>query len=166
MSESSHRHSLSSESPYDDVVHVHTHHHHSSSSSSESSSRKHRDRYAGSGSRYQEKAVEATGMEATMKTLPGKALALALILVLSALSYSLYRSNKGLTKRVSLLSDANTVLDDEKAKIEASANEMAERLAALEKENADLAKRRDELFDQLSKLNQSLLSEKLKEQEQ
>ena len=101
-----------------------------------------------------------------MKTLPGKALALALILVLSALSYSLYRSNKGLTKRVSLLSDANTVLDDEKAKIEASANEMAERLAALEKENADLAKRRDELFDQLSKLNQSLLSEKLKEQEQ
>ncbi len=163
MSESSHRHSLSSESPYDDVVHVHTHHHHSSS---ESSSRKHRDRYAGSGSRYQEKAVAASGMEATMKTLPGKALALALILVLAGLSYSLYRSNKNLARQVAFLNAANTVLADEKKKLEATAGDLDERLKALEKENADLAKRRDELFDQLSKLNQSLISEKLKEQEQ
>ncbi len=101
-----------------------------------------------------------------MRTLPKKALALALILALGGLSYSLFRANKDLMKQNATLGDRNDILSAEKAKAEASASDLAERLAALEKENAELAKRRDELFDQLSQLNQLILSEKPKESAQ
>jgi cell division protein FtsB len=165
MSVSSHRHSLSSSSPYedDDIVHTHHHHHHSSSGGS---SRSGHERYAGSNSRFMEKADAATSTEAMMKMLPQKALALALILALGGLSYSLFRANKDLMKQNATLGDRNDILSAEKAKAEASASDLAERLAALEKENAELAKRRDELFDQLSQLNQLILSEKPKESAQ